>query len=105
MTLWDEMVTNTPRTDALRSVRVADTLGHFQQYLNAHFYGKDALTPKSEDEVEALIANFVADVARRQIKIKDGQSAWMAFTGAWGRNTTRTAHQTSSALDQYRKSQ
>ena len=103
MTLWDEMVTKTPSGDALRSVRPADSLGHFQRYLNAHFFGKDALTPKNERQVADLIVQFVDQCYRRQITIKDGQSAWMAFTGAWGRGTL-VAPSTADTIREYFKS-
>jgi hypothetical protein len=85
------MVTATTPGDHLRAVRAADTLGHFQRYLNAHFYGQDCLTPKTEAEVATLIAQFCTDVYRGAVRIKDGQSAWMAFTGAWGRQQKEAA--------------
>lgn len=96
MTEWAAMVESTTPGDHLRSVRVADTLGHFQRYLNAHFYGKEALTPKTEAEVAALISQFVDDAWRGRVKIKEGQSAWMAFTGFWGR---RQEHLSAAAVN------
>jgi hypothetical protein len=90
VTGWDELVTSTAQGDYLRTVRVGDTLGHFQRYLNAHFFGKEALTPKTVREVQVLIAAWLIEVARGRAKIKEGQSAWMAFTGAWGRRPDDT---------------
>lgn len=86
LTEWDIMVTNTTPGDYLRSVRPAETMGHFRNYLNAAFFGPEASTPKTEAEVADLIVEFTANVFRGQVTIKDGQSAWMCFTGAWGRN-------------------
>ena len=96
------MVTNTTPGDYLRSVRPAETLGHFQNYLQATFFGREATTPKTEAEVADLIAEFMINVFRGQVRIKEGQSAWMCFTGAWGRNKRRGYHNnTEQVADEY----
>jgi hypothetical protein len=97
---WDEMVVNTPAGHHLRSVRPAESIGHFKNYLNAHFFGPEALTPKDEAAVEQLITDFMSQAARGRIKFKSGQSAWMAFTGTWGRENKRGYHST-PAVDDY----
>jgi hypothetical protein len=102
MTEWAAMVEATTPGDYLRSVRVADTLGHFQRYLNATFYGSEAISPKTEAEVADLIAEFMTNVFRGVVVIKEGQSAWMCFTGAWGRNKRRGYHNnTKQVADEY----
>jgi hypothetical protein len=96
------MVTATTPGDHLRAVRAAETLGHFQRYLNATFYGQEASSPKTEAEVADLIAEFMTNVFRGQVTIKEGQSAWMCFTGAWGRNKRRGFHDnTAQVADDY----
>jgi|SRR4051812_13938883 hypothetical protein len=99
---WDSIVTATTPDDYLRSVRPAETLGHFRSYLQATFYGPEATTPKTEAEVADLIAEFMTNVFRGAVRIKDGQSAWMAFIGAWGRNKRRGYHNnTEQTTDEY----
>lgn len=98
---WDAMVTNTPAGHHLRSVRPAESIGHFKNYLNAHFFGPEALTPKDEAEVEQLITDFMSQAARGRIKFKNGQSAWMAFTGTWGRQNKRGYHNAAAVTEEY----
>lgn len=82
---WMEMIETTAPDDRLRKVRPLDSLRHCQRYLTAHFLGPQALTPKTPDEIAWMMLSFHSDVYRGHVRIKDGQSAWMAFTGAWGR--------------------
>jgi hypothetical protein len=99
---WTAMIEHTKRDDHLRDVRLLDSLRHCQRYLNAHFLGPNALTPTDEAKVRELIGHFIEDAYRGRVRIKDGQSAWMAFTGAWGReNRSYIGGSTEDDFDRY----
>jgi len=73
---WEQAVLERPE---LREVRCLETLNHCRTYIQAHF------ELRTEAEVRRHIDRFVAAVASGELAIKPGQSAWMRFTGAWGR--------------------
>lgn len=82
---WQDMVETTAADDRLRSIRPLDSLGGCKNYLDAHFLGPEALTPKEPEEIAAMMSSFHTGVRHGEVTIKDGQSAWLCFTGAWGR--------------------
>jgi len=82
---WREMIEHTSKDDPLRKIREMETDGHFKSYMESQFFGRAARTPKSQTEVMALIDTFIDGVKRRVVRIKETQSAWMAFIGTWGR--------------------
>jgi len=96
---WQAMIESLPANDRLRQVRAMETRGHCRSYFDSQFFGPQALTPKPVEEVCALIDQFVALAARRSVKIKEDQSAWMCFTGAWGRKTRRYHNEQYSAAN------
>lgn len=86
---WQEMIETLPANDRLRQVRPVETRGHCRSYFDSTFFGPKATTPKTTAEVCELIDQFVALALRGMIRFKPDQSAWMAFTGAWGRKADR----------------
>lgn len=74
--LWQQMQMETGRykdTRGLENYRMVRT------YIRKHFDGKTEL------EVRKLMEEFVTAVGKMDIKVKENQSGWMCFTGAWGR--------------------
>jgi len=73
---WQQMVLDTGQH---KDTRPLETLGQCKTYIEAHF------GDRSEVEVHKMMEEFVIAVSKRDITVKPGQSAWMCFTGAWGR--------------------
>jgi hypothetical protein len=74
--IWQQMQLDTGR---YKDTRGLESIGQAKTYIEAHF--KD----RSELEVRKMMEEFVIAVSKRRITVKQGQSAWMCFTGAWGR--------------------
>ena len=74
--VWEQMVLDNPR---YRPIRPVESRGQVKTYLRAHFQDRTEL------EVRKMMEEFVIAVSKRRITVKPGQSAWMKFTGAWGR--------------------
>lgn len=74
--IWQQMQMETGRH---KDTRGLESIGQAKTYIEAHF--KD----RSELEVRQMMNEFVIAVRKRHITVKPGQSAWMCFTGAWGR--------------------
>src|SRR5215207_5943407 len=73
---WEQAALEHPE---LRRVRALDTLNHCRTYMGVHFEGH------TEEEVRGLIDDFVTKVTAGELVVKPPQSAWMRFTGTWGR--------------------
>jgi hypothetical protein len=73
---WEQMQMDTGQH---KDTRPLETLGHCKSYILAHFQNSTEL------EVRKMMEEFVIAVSKRDIMVKPGQSAWMCFTGAWGR--------------------
>ena len=73
------------QTNSDRDCRVADTIGSATGYVRSTFISPSAGRKYTEDEVRAFIDQFMEAVHRRTVMIKPNQSAFMAFTGWWGR--------------------
>ena len=74
--IWQQAQLESPR---LKDIRCLESLNQARTYIEAHFGSK------SELEVRQMMNEFVTSVSRGYVTIKPGQSAWMCFTGAWGR--------------------
>jgi hypothetical protein len=59
--------------------RGLESLGQAATYINAHF------KERTELEIRTMMEEFVHAVRQGHITLKKGQSGWMCFTGAWGR--------------------
>lgn len=68
-----------------RDCRPVDTIGAAVGYVRTTFISPSAGRKYTEDEVRAFIDQFMEAVHRRTAMIKPNQSAFMAFTGWWGR--------------------
>ena len=80
---WEQrVIQEIPR---LQNVRPHESLKQSMAYLNATFFRPSAGRVYTEDEVRSYIDAFVASVRKSQTTIKQGQSAFMRFTGWWGR--------------------
>ena len=66
-------------------VRPLDSVGEARQYLRNTFLSPAAGRKYTEAEVRAFLDQFLTAVERRQVQMKQGQSAWRRFTGWWGR--------------------
>lgn len=73
---WDNAQLDAPH---LKGIRGLESLNQARTYIDAHF------SNRTEDEVRQMIDEFVAAAKQGIITIKPGQSAWMRFTGKWGR--------------------
>lgn len=73
---WEQMQRSTGRH---KDTRGLENYRMVKRYWQVHFKNR------SELEVRKMMEEFVIAVAKRDITVKDGQSAWMCFTGAWGR--------------------
>ena len=73
---WEAMAQETGR---YKDTRALESFGQAKVYLMKHF------SERSELEVRTMIDEFIAAVRKRDITVKQGQSAWMCFTGAGGR--------------------
>jgi len=76
ITNWNLMVLD---TQLFKDVRPIETIKQCRPYLKAHFDNHE------EPEVRKMMEEFIHAVRKRDVVIKEGQSAWMCFTGAWGR--------------------
>ena len=74
--IWQQMQMETGRH---KDTRGLESIGQAKVYIEAHF--KD----RTELEVRKMMEEFVIAVRKRDVTIKSGQSGWMCFTGAWGR--------------------
>lgn len=70
----------------LATVRGPESRGEMTGYVRATFIAPSAGRSYTEDEVRALIDDFVKAAVRGTAGIKQGQSAWRRFTGWWGRH-------------------
>jgi hypothetical protein len=75
--IWEQMRQETGRH---KNTRGLESIGQAQTYINAHFKERTDL------EVRKMMEEFVISVRKRDVMVKEGQSAWMCFTGAWGRD-------------------
>jgi hypothetical protein len=75
--IWEQMQLT---TGLHKNTRGLESIGQAQTYINAHF------KTKTELEVRQMMNEFVVAVSKGHITLKKGQSAWMCFTGAWGRD-------------------
>ena len=74
--LWQQMQQTTGQH---KDTRGLESYRQVRTYVAAHF------ADRSELEIRKLMEEFVVAVSKYDITIKPGQSAWMCFTGAWGR--------------------
>lgn len=74
--IWEQMQLTSGRH---RTARPIESLNQCRTYIEAHFQNKTEL------EVRQMMNEFVIAVSKGHITLKPGQSAWMCFTGAWGR--------------------
>jgi hypothetical protein len=70
-------------------VRPLEAIGEVTGYIRTTFLTPAAGKRYTEDEVRAFIDQFMLAVVRRQVQMKEGQSAWRRFTGWWGRRKER----------------
>ena len=75
--LWQMMQLDTGRHKNTRGI---ENYRMVRTYCAAHFANL------SEQEIRKLMEEFVVAVSKRTITVKPGQSGWMCFTGAWGRD-------------------
>jgi hypothetical protein len=80
---WLDVVMD--RTDAYNRVRVVDALGQATGYFRTTFLQPSAGRRYTEIEVRAMIDGFMQAVLLGEARIKDKQTAFMCFTGWWGR--------------------
>jgi hypothetical protein len=64
----------------LRSTRPLESVGHVRTYDQRNW------AELGELEVRALMDLFVTQVSAYDVRVKPGQSGWMALVGSWGRN-------------------
>jgi len=76
LSAWLEMTIDTGRH---KDTRAIESVNQCRTYIEAHF------KERSELEVCQMIDEFVTGVSKGHITLKPTQSAWMCFTGAWGR--------------------
>jgi hypothetical protein len=85
--VWQQMVLDHPQWKDVRPLEsygesekeLRAALGHAHSYIESHFANKTEL------EIRQMMNEFVIAVSKRDVTVKPGQSAWMCFTGAWGR--------------------
>jgi hypothetical protein len=91
---WRDLIAH-PENRDLRDVRDVESKGQCKSYINSHFVND------SDEQVLARIDEFMRLVTQRHVRIKDGQSAWLAFTGAWGRKRTIDIYEGTRAVNEY----
>jgi len=91
---WLDLIAHPDNKD-LREVRDVENQAQCRSYINARF------AERSDTEVRAMIDEFMRAVSQRVVKIKSGQSAWLCFTGAWGRNRQADHTVANKALREY----
>jgi hypothetical protein len=74
--IWEQMQLTTGQ---YKTTRGLESYGQAKTYIEAHFANKTEL------EVRQMMNEFVIAVSQGHITLKPKQSAWMRFTGAWGR--------------------
>lgn len=89
---WPEVVVAVPE---YRNHKVTDSAA-FAKYLNDTFFGPQAKTPLTQAEVATMVERFLADLRRREFRLKDGQPVWMAFTRRWQNYTPTVSAQTAA---------
>ena len=80
---WVTMVEENPE---FRDIRPWESKGMTTGYLNSVFFYPEAGRVYEEDEVRAFIEDFIEAVRTSRVQVKAGQSAFMRFTGWWGRS-------------------
>jgi hypothetical protein len=81
---WMAMVDGRPE---FNDTRPWESKGATVGYLNKVFFKPEYGKAYTEAEVRAYIDRFIEGVRTGYTIIKRGQSAWMRFTGWWGRDT------------------
>lgn len=84
---WEDVVLMAP---GMAGVRGIESRGSMTGYIRRTFIAPAEGRSYSEDEVRAFIEEFMRAVVRRTVLVKPGQSAWMRFTGWWGRKPATT---------------
>lgn len=91
--VWPEVVVVIP---AYRNHKLVDVGGRdnsspaFASYLNDNFFGPNAKTPMSPEQVISIVDRFMKDLQRKQFRLKDGQPVWLAFTRRWQNYPVKT---------------
>jgi hypothetical protein len=81
---WMAMVDGRPE---FNDTRPWESKGATVGYLNTVFFKPEYGKAYTEVEVRAYIDRFIEGVRTGYTIVKRGQSAWMRFTGWWGRDT------------------
>lgn len=76
LVIWKQMQEDTGQHKTTRPI---ESINQCRTYIQAHF------GERTELEVRQMMNEFVIAVSKGHITLKPGQSAWMCFTGAWGR--------------------
>ena len=69
----------------LRKIRPAESIQQMTGYIRATFLIPAAGRVYTEDEVRNYIDQFIEAIRRSSVAVKENQSAFMRFTGWWGR--------------------
>ena len=80
---WEGLCQEEPR---LREFRPADSVGQMVGYFRSTFLAPVAGRVYTPDEVRAYIDLFIDAVHRSEVQVKAKQTAFMRFTGWWGRS-------------------
>jgi hypothetical protein len=84
---WTAMVSDHPTFNRLRPW---ESKGATTGYLNKVFFKPESGRKYTEDEVRSYIDRFVDAVRTGWTTVKPSQSAFMRFTGWWGRGDAGT---------------
>lgn len=76
----------------MRTVRVYESVPAAVSYIKTNF------KHRSDSEIREIVDEFMAAAVRESAGIKPGQSAWLRFTGWWGRQPRQGVTQNSDAL-------
>jgi hypothetical protein len=96
---WENRVAQeVPR---LRNVRPAESIKSIVGYIRTTFLAPAAGRVYTEEEVRSYIDGFIEAVRRSAVTIKPTQSAFMRFTGWWGRS--RAPDSTVAAQEYFKK--
>ena len=82
----------------LRNIRPAESISATNGYIRSTFLHPKAGRVYTEAEVREFIDQFIESVRRSQTTIKPNQSAFMRFTGWWGRARARSPHRHGSGI-------
>lgn len=55
----------------------------FRSYLQTTFFGPEASTPMSVEQVKAMVSQLMADLRMGKFRLKEGQAVWLTFTRRW----------------------